>query len=135
MYMMRIALPLILGVATAASLGADLPVRQVVLYKHGVGYFERSGDLAPGESARLDFKAAEMNDVLKSLNMQMQDWQSIWVFDFPSEFDAGTTATDAAMKANMFWWHRQNQALGQDCRITANCWLPRNHKGSCETVS
>jgi hypothetical protein len=50
--------------------GADLPVRQVVLYKHGVGYFERSGTLAAGESARLEFKAAEMNDVLKSLTIE-----------------------------------------------------------------
>jgi len=49
------------------ALAADLPVREVVLYKHGVGYFERAGDLGPGETARLDFKAEDMNDVLKSL--------------------------------------------------------------------
>jgi hypothetical protein len=49
---------------------AELPVRQVVLYKHGVGYFERSGTLGPGETARLDFKANEMNDVLKSLTIE-----------------------------------------------------------------
>jgi hypothetical protein len=49
---------------------AELPVREVILYKHGVGYFERSGELAPGESARLDFKPAEMNDVLKSLTLE-----------------------------------------------------------------
>ena len=49
---------------------AELPVRQVILYKHGVGYFERAGELAPGESARLDFKAAEMDDVLKSLTIE-----------------------------------------------------------------
>src|SRR5262245_41929256 len=54
----------------AAAIGADLPVRQVVLYKHGVGYFERGGQLGPGESARLDFKAAEMNDLLKSLTIE-----------------------------------------------------------------
>jgi hypothetical protein len=46
---------------------AQLPIKQVVLYKHGVGYFERAGKLAAGESARLEFKAADMNDVLKSL--------------------------------------------------------------------
>src|SRR5437660_12790279 len=57
----------ILAVTAAA---ADLPVRQVTLYKHGIGYFERSGELAAGESARLDFKAAEMNDVLKSLTIE-----------------------------------------------------------------
>ena len=49
---------------------ADLPVREVVLYKHGVGYFARSGRLGAGESARLDFKAEEMNDVLKSLTVE-----------------------------------------------------------------
>jgi hypothetical protein len=54
----------------AAGLGAaDLPVRQVILYKHGVGFFQRSGELRAGETARLDFNAAEMNDVLKSLTI------------------------------------------------------------------
>ena len=53
----------------AEVMAAELPVKRVVLYKHGVGYFERSGDLASGESARLDFKASEMNDVLKSLTV------------------------------------------------------------------
>jgi hypothetical protein len=52
-----------------AVMAADLPVKQVVLYKSGVGYFERAGRLAPGESAKLDFKAEEMNDVLKSLTV------------------------------------------------------------------
>src|SRR5438045_3437128 len=52
------------------SNAAELPVRQVILYKHGVGYFERSGDLRAGEAARLDFKASEMNDVLKSLTIE-----------------------------------------------------------------
>ncbi len=56
-------------VAASSLIAAELPVKRVVLYKHGVGYFERSGDLAQGESARLDFKASEMNDVLKSLTL------------------------------------------------------------------
>jgi hypothetical protein len=53
----------------ATAWPADLPVTQVTLYKHGVGFFERDGRLGPGESARLDFTAAEMNDVLKSLTI------------------------------------------------------------------
>src|SRR5579871_253398 len=53
----------------ATALAADLPIREVILYKHGVGYFERSGQLQPGETAQLDFKAADMNDVLKSLTV------------------------------------------------------------------
>ncbi|MGH9628950.1 MAG: DUF4139 domain-containing protein [Bryobacteraceae bacterium] len=56
----------------AAALGSavELPVREVVLYKNGVGYFERTGDVPAGESARLNFKASEMNDVLKSLTIR-----------------------------------------------------------------
>lgn len=60
--------PLFWGMTPAQA--ADLPVKEVVLYKHGVGFFERSGGLGTGESARLDFEAAEMNDVLKSLTVE-----------------------------------------------------------------
>jgi hypothetical protein len=67
-----VAVSLCAAVLAAVMPAAELPVRTVVLYKHGVGYFEREGALAPGESARLDFKAAEMNDVLKSLTVNDQ---------------------------------------------------------------
>jgi chaperonin cofactor prefoldin len=60
---------LLLSVAALAA-AAELPVKQVVLYKHGVGFFERAGKLGPGESARLDFNASEMNDVLKSITIE-----------------------------------------------------------------
>ncbi len=61
-----LSLPLALAVTAAA---ADLPIREVILYKHGVAFFERAGQLNPGETARLDFKAGDMNDVLKSLTL------------------------------------------------------------------
>src|SRR5690349_14756638 len=48
---------------------ADFPVRHIVLYKHGIAYFERGGSIAAGQEARLDFKAGDMNDVLKSLTV------------------------------------------------------------------
>ncbi len=56
----------------ASLQAAELPVRTVVLYKHGVGYFERAGQLGPGESAELQFRAEDMNDVLKSLTVNDQ---------------------------------------------------------------
>lgn len=65
---MRRFLPLLASIM-APVMAADLPIREVVLYKSGVGYFERGGHLAPGESAKLDFKAVEMDDVLKSLTV------------------------------------------------------------------
>ena len=51
---------------------ADLPVRNVVLYKHGIGYFERAGALAAGDAVQFDFKAEEMDDVLKSLTVDVK---------------------------------------------------------------
>lgn len=64
-------LTVLIGAAAAsASFAADLPVREVILYKNGVGYFERGGQLPAGASARLDFRPDAMNDVLKSLTIR-----------------------------------------------------------------
>ena len=54
-------------ILAAGALAAELPVREVILYKNGIGYFVRGGEVKAGEPARLEFKAGEMNDVLKSL--------------------------------------------------------------------
>lgn len=54
-------------ILAAASAGAELPVTKVILYKNGVAYFERAGQMAAGAPARLEFKISEMDDVLKSL--------------------------------------------------------------------
>ncbi len=61
--------PVLLFAIAAAASGADLPIREVILYKHGVGFFERAGKLEAGDTARIDFKADDMNDVLKSLTI------------------------------------------------------------------
>ena len=49
--------------------GTRLPVRHVVLYKTGVGYFEHSGHIRGNESVRVDFTSAQLNDVLQSLTI------------------------------------------------------------------
>jgi hypothetical protein len=78
---MRRILPLPASLVSSVMLfhawGADIPIREVILYKSGVGYFERGGTLRPGESARLDFKASDMNDVLKSLTVSGQNGNKI----------------------------------------------------------
>lgn len=45
----------------------QLPVKRVILYSHGVGYFERKGMVAGSENIELEFNTKQMNDVLKSL--------------------------------------------------------------------
>jgi hypothetical protein len=66
--MQTCALLSLLAIALPAS-AQQLPIKQIVLYKHGIGFFEREGVIAAGEEARLDFKTADMNDVLKSLTV------------------------------------------------------------------
>src|ERR671927_1519434 len=48
---------------------AALPITRVVLYKHGVGYFEREGAVDGDAALALTFKQAEVSDVLKSLTV------------------------------------------------------------------
>ena len=44
-----------------------LPVRRVVLYKSGVGYFEHLGKVRGNQNVTIDFTSGQLNDVLKSL--------------------------------------------------------------------
>lgn len=46
-----------------------LPIRRVVLYKHGVGHFEREGHVEGDTTLALTFKQSEVSDVLKSLTV------------------------------------------------------------------
>ena len=45
----------------------DLPVRKVVLYKNGVGYFEHAGSVTGNQRVAIDFTSSQLNDVLQSL--------------------------------------------------------------------
>jgi hypothetical protein len=48
---------------------AQLPVKRVVLYKNGVGYFEHSARVHGNQELNIDFTTAQLNDVLKSLTV------------------------------------------------------------------
>jgi hypothetical protein len=52
--------------ANLAATGA-LPVRRVVLYKTGVGYFEHLGNVRNRQDVAIRFTSGQLNDVLKSL--------------------------------------------------------------------
>src|ERR1700675_2109619 len=47
----------------------DLPVRRVVLYKNGVGYFEHIGRVRGNENIHIDFTSGQLNDALASLTV------------------------------------------------------------------
>ena len=46
-----------------------LPVRKVVLYKNGVGYFEHAGNVSGNQRVTIDFTSPQLNDVLQSLTV------------------------------------------------------------------
>src|ERR1700686_4037397 len=53
----------------ASLSAAKLPIRRVVLYKNGVGYFEHLGHVRGSQGVHIDFTSAQLNDVLKSLTV------------------------------------------------------------------
>jgi hypothetical protein len=53
--------------STALGAITDLPVRKVVLYKKGVGYFEHAGSVNGDQRVAIDFTSSQLNDVLQSL--------------------------------------------------------------------
>ncbi|MFN7019829.1 MAG: hypothetical protein ACK4WH_00700 [Phycisphaerales bacterium] len=57
------------GAAAAVSATADdqVPVRKITLYRSGVGYFERSGNVSDNAQVQLRFKTEQINDILKSM--------------------------------------------------------------------
>ena len=61
-----------------------LPVRRVVLYKNGVGYFEHLGHVRGSQDVHIDFTSAQLNDVLKSLTVLDLDGGRISGVDYNS---------------------------------------------------
>jgi hypothetical protein len=53
--------------AASEDSGGRLPVKRVVLYKNGVGYFEHSARVRGNQDLAIDFTTGQLNDVLKSL--------------------------------------------------------------------
>jgi len=52
---------------TEGDSSSRLPVKRVVLYKNGVGYFEHTARVHGNQDLAIDFTTGQLNDVLKSL--------------------------------------------------------------------
>src|SRR5208282_3695729 len=71
--------------AAAPDAPEKLPVRRVVLYKNGVGYFEHLGRVSGSQEVHIDFTSAQLNDVLKSLTVLDLSGGRITGVDYNSE--------------------------------------------------
>src|ERR1700712_856454 len=70
---------------TQPSGAAEVPVRAVVLFSSGVGYFEHFGVVKGNAASELRFKSAQINDILKSLVLQDLDGGMISTITYPSQ--------------------------------------------------
>lgn len=76
---------------------SDCPVREMVLYKHGVGFFIRQGEFE-GDSLTLTFRQDEINDVLKSLAVFDQAGGQILGIHYPTPMDKEHRLANTAIK-------------------------------------
>jgi hypothetical protein len=68
--MTRLLFPcFLLSFITAALAQPTLPIKRVVLYKNGVGYFEHLGLVRDNQDVTIAFTSGQLNDVLKSLTV------------------------------------------------------------------
>ena len=63
----------------------DVPVKVVVLFSSGVGYFEHFGTVRGDGATQLRFKTQQINDILKSLVLQDLDKGRITTITYPSQ--------------------------------------------------
>ncbi|MBI3821910.1 MAG: DUF4139 domain-containing protein [Planctomycetes bacterium] len=59
-----------LNVVAKGKAAEPLPIRQVVLFNAGVGYFQREGEVDGNARVELSFPVGDINDLLKSLVLQ-----------------------------------------------------------------
>jgi len=71
--------------ATQPANATDVPVKVVVLFSSGVGYFEHDGTVRNDAAAELRFKTNQINDILKSLVLQDLDGGKVGVVTYPSQ--------------------------------------------------
>ena len=70
---------------TASSNRTIVPVKRVVLFSSGVGYYEHDGTVRGDVATELRFKADQINDVLKSLVLQDRDGGHVNAVTYPSQ--------------------------------------------------
>ena len=77
-------LPLVESSAQPAP-STTVPMRRVVLFSSGVGYYQHDGVVTGHAATELRFKADQINDVLKSLVLQDRDGGHVNAVTYPSQ--------------------------------------------------
>lgn len=109
----------------------ELPVREMVLYKHGVGYFVRGGE-TDAAAVALTFREDEINDVLKSLTVIDRAGGQVRGIHYQTPMDAAHRLANTSIKlsqnASLLDLLRDLRGRTVDVRVERTA-------GSVETVS
>ncbi len=99
-----------------------MPVREVVLFSSGVGYFEHFGTVHGDGTAELRFKASQINDILKSLVLQDLDGGQVRAVTYPSQDPIAKTlkSFQVDITANPPLADLLNQLRGAKVTVTLN---------------
>ncbi len=78
---------LLLGVSVRADepKGVNLPLKRVVLFSSGVGYFENSGKVENDAKVEMKFKIDQINDLLKSMVVRDLDGGRVSTVNYASK--------------------------------------------------
>ena len=98
-----------------------MSLNRIVLFKHGVGYFERALEVDGQATIDLHFNASEMNDVLKSLTVLDQGGGHIASVSYPSTEPIDRQLQDLALQVppEHALTGLLSQAQGARVRVTA----------------
>lgn len=112
-------LPLSTGCAGSAQVRSEqLPVRRVVVYRNGVAYFERQGEV---DSEQVHFKLRQENvgDFLATLAVLERGGHSVRAASFPVKMEKDSTEpVDPALEAVLDRWDRKNKDKRELRRVT-----------------
>jgi hypothetical protein len=86
--------------ASPSATAQKLPLRRVVLYKSGVGYFEHDGRVRGNEDVEIDLTSSQLDDVLTSLTALDLDGGRIVGASYNSRAPAGYQLAAIPVKLN-----------------------------------
>ena len=98
----------------------DVPVKAVVLFSSGVGYFEHAGSVQGDGSTTLHFKTDQINDILKSLLLEDLDGGKVGTVSYPNPAPLARTLKSFGVDitANPPLWDLLNQLRGARVALT-----------------
>ncbi|MCI0376607.1 MAG: DUF4139 domain-containing protein, partial [Gemmataceae bacterium] len=107
------------GGKAKAVADSPLPIKQVVLFNSGVGYFQREGDVDGNARLDLTFPARDINDLLKSLVLQDLGGGKISSVNYDSHdpIDKILRSFALDLTANPTFGQILNQARGEKIEI------------------